>query len=151
MCEKPKDKPNELQRYEEKLREATFHYNRAEDFSSKGKQGTANTFYNKSESVCEDALELLQEILPDDGYLRIWFYTDISFKCGSDLSADIVSLPCLVNSRSKERLKDHSRITSKQDVKLSVAERATDAIGREAAVRSKSDSFILEKLLNTKD
>ena len=31
-----KDKPNELKRYEEKLREATFNYNRAEGYSSKG-------------------------------------------------------------------------------------------------------------------
>ena len=32
-----KDKPNELKRYEEKLRQATFNYNRAEGYSSKGK------------------------------------------------------------------------------------------------------------------
>ena len=30
-----KDKPNDLKRYEEKLREATFNYNRAEGYSSK--------------------------------------------------------------------------------------------------------------------
>ena len=42
-----KDKPNELKRYEEKLREATFNYNRAEGYSSKGKHNTAKTFYNK--------------------------------------------------------------------------------------------------------
>ena len=49
-----KDKPNDLKRYEEKLREATFNYNRGEGYSSKGKQDTAKTFYNKSESLCED-------------------------------------------------------------------------------------------------
>ena len=46
-----KDKPNELKRYEERLREATFNYNRAEGYSSKGKHMTAKTFYNKSESL----------------------------------------------------------------------------------------------------
>jgi hypothetical protein len=51
-----KDKPSDLKRYEEKLREATFNYNRAEGYSSKGKHDTAKTFYNKSESLCEDAL-----------------------------------------------------------------------------------------------
>ena len=56
-----KDKPIDLKRYEEKLREATFNYNRAEGYSSKGKYNTAKTFYNKSESLCEDALEILQE------------------------------------------------------------------------------------------
>lgn len=56
-----KDKPSELKRYEEKLGEATFNYNRAEGYSSKGKNTTAKKFYEKSESLCEDALEILQE------------------------------------------------------------------------------------------
>ncbi|MDA8891552.1 hypothetical protein N9I81_01780 [Planktomarina temperata] len=58
-----KDKPSDLKRYEEKLKQATFNYNRAEGYSSKGKNSTANTFYNKSENLCEDALEILQEVL----------------------------------------------------------------------------------------
>ena len=53
-----KDKPSDLKRYEEKLREATFNYNRAEGYSSKGKHSTAKKFYNKSESLCENALEI---------------------------------------------------------------------------------------------
>lgn len=94
-----KDKPNNLKRYEEKLREATFNYNRAEGYSSKGKHSTAKKFYNESESLCEDALEILQELLHSDSSLRIWFDRDISFEFGSDLSADLVSLPRLVTSR----------------------------------------------------
>ena len=39
-----KDKPSDLKRHEEKLREATFSYNRAEGYSSKGKHDTAKTF-----------------------------------------------------------------------------------------------------------
>ena len=41
LREELKDKPSDLKRYEEKLREATFNYNRAEGYSSKGKQRTA--------------------------------------------------------------------------------------------------------------
>jgi len=66
-----KDKPSDLKRYEEKLRKATFNYNRAEGYSSKGKHDTAKKFYNKSESLCEDALEILQEILHSDSSLRV--------------------------------------------------------------------------------
>ena len=73
-----KDKPSDLKRYEEKLREATFNYNRAEGYSSKGKHTTAKTFYNKSESLCEDALEILQDILHYDSSHRVWFDRDIS-------------------------------------------------------------------------
>ena len=125
-----KDKPSDLKRYEEKVRKATFNYNRAEGYSSKGKHSTAKKFYNKSESLCEDALEILQEILHYDSSLRIWFDRDISFEVGGDLSADIVSLPRLVTSRSHEKQKEDSRLISKQSVKLGVVERAAFNIGR---------------------
>ena len=132
-----KDKPDDLKRYEEKLKQATLYYNRAEGYSSKGKHTTSKTFYSKSESLCEDALEILQDIfLHYDGSLRIWFDRDISFAVGEGLGADIVALPCLVTSRSNERLNEDSRITGKQDVKLTVVERAIDSIGRDISLAS---------------
>ena len=146
-----KDKPSELKRYEEKLKQATFNYNRAEGYSSKGKHNTAKKFYNKSENLCEDALEILQEILDYDSSLRVWFDRDISFEVGGDLTADIVSLPRLVTSRSHEKLSDDSRLTSKQSVKLAVVERAMHNIGRDAAPASKDDVSKLDKFLNTDD
>lgn len=85
-----KDKPSNLKRYEDKLKQASFKYNRAEGYSSKGKHSTAKKFYDKSESLCEDALEILQEILHYDSSLRVWFDRDINFEVGGDLSADIV-------------------------------------------------------------
>ena len=146
-----KDKPSDLKRYEEKLKQATFNYNRAEGYSSKGKHSTAKTFYNKSESLCEDALEILQEIVHSDSSLRVWFDRDISFEIGGGLSADIVSLPRLVTSRSHEKLDDDSRLSSKQSVKLAVVERAIQNIGRDAALASKDDVSKLDKFLNTDD
>ena len=125
-----KDKPSELKRYEEKLKQATFNYNRAEGYSSKGKHTTAKKFYDKSESLCEDALEILHEILHYDSSLRVWFDREINFEADGDLSADIVSLPRLVTSRSHEKLSDDSRLTNKQSVKLAVVERAMYNIGR---------------------
>ena len=151
LREELKDKPSDLKRYEEKLREATFNYNRAEGYSSKGKHNTAKTFYNKSESLCEDALEILQEILHYDSSLRVWFDRDISFEVGSDLGADIVSLPRLVTSRSNEKLSDDSRLTSKQSVNLAVVERAMHNIGRDTAPASKSIVNKLDKFLNVDD
>ena len=151
LREELKDKPNELKRYEQKLREANFYYIRAEGYSSKGKHDTAKTFYNKSESLCEDALEILQEILHYDSSLRVWFDRDISFEVGGDLSAEIVSLPRLVTSRSHEKLSDDSRLTSKQSVKLAVVERAIHNIGRDTAPSTKDDASKLDKFLNTDD
>ena len=146
-----KDKPSELRRYEEKLKQATSNYNRAEGYSRKGKHTTAKKFYDKSESLCEDALEILQEILHYDSSLRVWFDRDISFEVGGDLSADIVSLPRLVTSRSHEKLSADSRLTSKQSVKLAVVECAIHNIGRDTAPASKDDVSKLDKFLNTDD
>ena len=151
LREELKDKPSDLKRCEEKLREAIFNYNRAEGYSSKGKHNTAKTFYNKSESLCEDALEILQEILHYDSTLRGWFDRDISFEVGDGLSANIVSLPRLVTSRSHEKLSDDSRLTSKQSVKLAVVERAMHNIGRDAAPASKDDASKIDKFLDTDD
>ena len=81
----------------------------------------------------------------------VWFDRDISFEVGGDLSADIVSLPRLVTSRSHEKLSDDSRLTSKQSVKLAVVERAMHNIGRDAAPASKDDVSKLDKFLNTDD
>jgi hypothetical protein len=151
LREELKDKPSDLKRYEEKLKKATFNYNRAEGYSSKGKHTTAKNFYNKSESLCEGALEMLQEILHYDSSLRVWFDRDISFEVGGDLSADIVSLPRLVTSRSHEKLSDDSRLTSKQSVKLAIVERAMHNIGRDATPESKDDVSKLGKFLSTDD
>ena len=146
-----KDKPSELKRYEEKLKQATFNYNRAEGYSSKGKHTTAKKFHDKSESLCEDALEILQEILHYDSSLRVWFDRDISFEVGGELSANIVSLPRLGTSRSNEKLSDDSRLTIKQSVKLAVVERAMHSIGRDAAPASKPTASKLDKFLNADD
>ena len=140
-----------MKRYEEKLKQATFNYNRAEGYCSKGKNSTAKKFYDKSESLCEDALEILQKILYYDSSLRIWFDRDISFEVGGDLSADIVSLLRLVTSHSHKKLSDDGRLTSKQSVKLAVVERAMHNIGRDAAPVPKDDVSKLDKFLNTED
>ena len=88
------------------------------------------TFYDKSESFREDALDTLHEILLSNPYLQTWFDRHVSFEAEDGFGADTVSLPRLVTSRSHEKLSDDSRLTSKQNVKLSVVERAAFNIGR---------------------
>ena len=104
-----KDKPSDLKRYEEKLKQATFYYNRAEGYSSKGKHTAAKTSYNKSESLWEDALEILQEIVAADASIQMWFDINLDFEHGSLIDASLGNLPRLVTSRSIEKLRDDSR------------------------------------------
>ena len=121
-----KDKPSDLRRYEEKLKQANFNHNRAGGYSNKGNHTTAKTFFNKSEGLCEDALEILQEILQSDSSLGVWFDRDISFEGGGELSADVVSLPRLVTSRSHEKLID-DRVICRM-LKLIAGIRGDDAL-----------------------
>ena len=63
LREELKDKPDDLKRYEDKLKEATFNDNKAERFCKRGNKDKSTKFRNLSESHCEDALEILQAII----------------------------------------------------------------------------------------
>ena len=129
--EELKDKPSELKRYEEKLKEAIMMRNRSDAYHRKGKKSAAYKLDRKCESLCEDALEILQEIVAADASLQIWFDRNLDFGHGSLIDASLGNLPRLVTSRSIENLRDDSRLVKKIDVKISVVERAIDNIGRD--------------------
>jgi hypothetical protein len=149
MREELKDKPDELKRYEDKLKEAIMMRNRSNAYHRKGRKSAAYKLDSKCESLCEDALEILQEIVAADASLQIWFDRHLDFEHGSLIDASLGNLPRLVTSRSIEKLSDDSRLVKKIDVKISVVERAICSIGRDTAVPSKGDSFMLEKFLHT--
>ena len=151
LREELKDKPSELKRYEDKLKEAIMMRNRSDAYHRKGKKSAAYKLDSKCESLCEDALEILQEIVAADASLQIWFDRHLDFEHGSLIDASLGNLPRLVTSRSIEKLSEDSRLVKKIDVKISIVECAIYSIGRDTAVSSKGDSFMLEKFLNTDD
>lgn len=121
----------------------------ASGYSNKHKHTIAKKFYDKSESLCEDALEILEEIIRADAQLQIWFDREIEFAAGSDLGADLVSLPRVVTSRSNERQRSDVRIVSKREVKLGVVERAAERIGRDVESEKDNARDELNKFLST--
>jgi hypothetical protein len=56
LREELKDKPDELKRYEDKLKEAIMMRNRSDAYHRKGKKTAAYKLDSKCESLCEDAL-----------------------------------------------------------------------------------------------
>ena len=54
--EELQDKPSELQRYEDKLKEAIMMRNRSDAYHRKRKKSAAYKLDSKCESLCEDAL-----------------------------------------------------------------------------------------------
>ena len=146
-----KDKPSELKRYEEKLKEAIMMRNRSDAYHRKGNKASAYKLDSKCESLCEDALEILQEIVQYDASLQIWFDRELDFGHGSLIDASIGNLPRLVTSRSIDKKRGDIRLASKQSVKLAVVERAMHNIGRDAAPTSKPMVSKLDKFLNVDD
>ena len=125
--------------------------NRSDTYHRKGKKSAAYKLDSKCESLCEDALEILQEIVAADASLQIWFDRHLDFGHGSLIDASLGNFTRLVTQRSIEKLSDDSRLVKKIAVKISVVERAIYSIGRDTAVTSKDNSFMLEKFLNTDD
>ena len=70
LREELKDKPDELKRYEDKLKEAIMMRNRSDAYHRKGKKSAAYKLDSKCESLCEDALEIFQEIVNIDSSLQ---------------------------------------------------------------------------------
>ena len=104
--EELKDKPSELTRYQDKLKEVIMMRNRSDAYHRKGKKSAAYKLDGKCESLCEDALEILQEIVAVDASLQIWFDRNLDFEHGSLIDASLGNLPRLVTSRSIEKHHD---------------------------------------------
>jgi hypothetical protein len=147
--EELKGKPSELKRYEDKLKEAIMMRNRSDAYHRKGKKAAAYKLDSKSESLCEDALEILQEIVAADASLQTWFDRCLDFGHGSLIDASLGNLPRLVTSRSIEKQHDDSRIVKKIDVKISVVERAIDNISRDTEPKPIVANSKLSKFLQT--
>ena len=91
--EELKDKPSELKGYEDKLKEAIMMRNRSDAYHRKGKKSAAYKLDSNCESLCEDALEILQEIVAADASLqkkKRYFNT-------STFSVDLGSIPSQIS------------------------------------------------------
>ena len=146
-----KDKPSELKRYEEKLKEAIMMRNRSDAYHRKGNKASAYKLDSKCESLCEDAIEILQEIVQHDASLQIWFDRELDYGHGSLIDASIGNLPRIVTSRSIDKKRGDIRLARKKSVKLAVVERAMHNIGRDTALASKDDVSKLDTFLNTEN
>ncbi len=138
--------PEEVKEYERILQDALMMHGKSEQFNvkdvSKGgtlseRQKTLDELSGKADSLFEDALARLEEIITEDESLRIWFDRDFSFEAGSDLSLEPGGMPRLITSKSAENLaKDEGMMRfgwkTKAQVKLEVLQEALVALDRES-------------------
>jgi len=125
--------------------------NRSDAYHRKGKKAAAYKLDSRSESLCENALEILHEIVTADASLQMWFDRHLDFGHGSLIDVNLGNLPRLVTSRSIEKWHDDSRIVKKLDVKISVVERAINNIGRAVEPMTNNAKFQLNKFLQIDD
>jgi len=149
LREELKDKPSELKRYEEKLKTAQMMRNRTDTYHRKGQKAAASSLDAKCESICEDALEILHEIVTADPCLQLWFDRELDFAHGSLIDANLGSLPRLVTSCSNDKQRSDIMTMSKREVKLSVVERALQKIGRDEKAASIDAKVNLRDFLKT--
>ncbi len=81
-----------------------------------------------SESHCEDALEILKEIVDADAGLHMWFDRGLDFGHGSLVDAQLGNLPRVVTSRSQDTQNSDSRLLSKLEVKIATVEWAISVL-----------------------
>ena len=102
--------------------------NRSDAYHRKGKKSAAYKLDGKCESLCEDALEILQEIVAADASLHMWFDRGLDFGHGSLVDARLGNLPRVITSRSLDRQTTDSRLMSKREVKIAAVEWAISAL-----------------------
>ena len=125
--------------------------NRFDAYHRKGKKSAAYKLDSKYESLCEDALEMLQENVAADASLQIWFDRNLDFGHGSIIDTSLGNLPRLVTSPSIEKQHYDSRIVKKLDVIICVVERAINNIGRADEPMTSSTKLQLNKFLQIDD
>ena len=130
LREERKNKPQETSDYEQLVHKAVFAENRAIAFSSEGKKVGAKALSTEAESLFEQAIEYLHEILTSNPSLQIWIDRNVDFTPGNEPSLDSVGIPRVVTTRSMEKVGDglFGAEMKKIDVKIEVVERAIDAL-----------------------
>lgn len=134
--------PSEVKEYEQMLQEALMMYGRYEQFNVNkttktdtliNRQKTLDELSAKTDSLFEDAMERLEEIITADQNLRIWFDREIDFNFGSDLSIDPIGMPRVITSKSMDNLaKDEGMKRfgwkTKKEVRVSVLKDALEEL-----------------------
>lgn len=142
-------KPDAVREYEKRLAAAHFAHSRAEGYSARGKHDLARKFYSRTDTLCERAMEHLQEIIQADGGLRVWFDRDTSWTADSEAGADIELLPRVVTSRSLNNRGGGilRQLRSKRDVKIWAVEQALAELAEEAKDRKDSEEGAMSERL----
>lgn len=72
-------KPNEIVEYSKRIRRGLIYYALGDKQSLKGDGYKARKSFHKAESILENAVEYLREVVTTDSSLRLWIDRDVGF------------------------------------------------------------------------
>ena len=138
-------KPKAIKEYEKILKKADFANNKADGIkiSSRSKRDQCGMYSNErlrgiAESLYEDALERVQEIVSEDANMRIWFDRDVDNTADGTLNADMAGVPRVVTSRGGNKITSGAASAiSKESIKREVLEGALGSVGLKETAKLK--------------
>jgi hypothetical protein len=95
-----KDKPDDIIKYEQRLKEATFAYSKADLASRKGRRKAVKKLSGSSDKLFERLLEFLNDQIAGDHLLEMWLDRDACFDASNAPVGGPEDFPCVITSRS---------------------------------------------------
>lgn len=152
-----RNKPSTVKEYERRLRLALLAYNKGEGASSRGRHAAAKRYLAEADTLFEQALEYLQEIVAADAGLCVWFDRDTTWTADGEITLAPSAVPRVVTSRSLDNMGGglKRQLQSKRDLKIAAVERAiaeadSDTGQNDAEVNAARQAQ-LEQFLKLKD
>ena len=144
MREYLKDKPDKIIEYEQRLKEATFAYSKADSASRMGRRKAVKKLPGASDTMFERLLEFLNDQIAGDHQLEMWLDRDACFDASNAPVGSPDDFPCVITSRS---LRNNGggflgNIQTINETKISAVERALDELTSEPV----DDSLMAERL-----
>ncbi len=107
-------KPKEIIEYSRRIRKGLIHYALGEKQSFKGQGYKAKNSIHKAESILENAVEYLRDVVSSDSGLRMWIDRDVSV--GSDIEYCPEGIPRPVWSNSNYKSQSSFPRFTKKDI-----------------------------------
>lgn len=96
-------KPIEIVEYSRRVRKGLIHYALGEKQSLKGEGYKARHSMNKAESILEEAIEYLRDVVSSDSSLRMWIDRDVNVGADIEYCPEGIPRPIWSNSNYKNR------------------------------------------------
>lgn len=97
------NKPKEILEYSRRVRKGLIHYALGEKQSLKGEGFKARHSMNKADSILENAIEYLRDVVSSDSSLRLWIDRDVSEGVDIEYCPEGIPRPIWSNSNYKNR------------------------------------------------